>query len=368
MSIKIESVCLYPYSIPLATPFRISAGTIFNKDGLLVSVTANGVTGWGEASVDLVPFYAHETVGAAVDVIKNALEPLLKNKSFDHPDEVTALMAHFRGNNFAKAALDAAIWDIYGKMSDSPVWKLLGGVNRQFESGPSIGIKDCPEKTVETVGRMLELGDARIKIKVCPGADTPFIEAVRNAFPDIRLMVDANNAFSLSDADLIAGWDRFKLLMIEQPLDESDIYFHSLLRKKVRNPICLDESIHTMNDAESCAALQAADIINIKVCRVGGLTNARKIHDFCKANNIANWIGGRVGSGVAVAARIAAATLENCTLPSDCVLDSMYMSDDLLQEPFSHKNYKVNAPLKSGLGFEIDMDKLKHYQVDKIQL
>ncbi len=368
MSIQIDSVCLYPYSIPLATPFRISAGTISNKDGLLVAVKANGITGWGEASVDLVPFYAHESVGSAVDVIKNALVPLLMNKSFEHPDDVSAAMDHFRGNNFAKAALDAAIWDIFGKMSGQPVWKLLGGVNCQFESGPSIGIKDCPEKTVETVAKMLDAGDARIKIKVCPGADTPFIEAVRDAFPDIRLMVDANNAFSLSDAELISDWDRFKLLMIEQPLDESDIYFHSILRKKVRNPICLDESIHTMNDAESCVALHAADIINIKVCRVGGLTHARKIHDLCQANNIANWIGGRVGSGVAVAARIAAATLPNCTLPSDCVLDSMYMSDDLLQEPFTHKNYKVNAPLKSGLGFDVDMDKLKHYRKDCIQL
>ena len=365
---KIDSVRLYPYSIPLATPFRISAGTIYNKDGLLVEIVSDGVSGWGEASVDLVPFYAHETVGSAIDVITNALVPLLKNRSFDHPDEVAQAMEHFRGNNFAKAAIDAAMWDIYGKISGQPVWKLLGGVNSQFESGPSIGIKDCPEKTVSTVAEMLDAGDARIKIKVCPGSDTRYIEAVRNAFPGIRLMVDANNAFSLSDSTMIADWDRFNLLMIEQPLDESDIYFHSLLRQKVRNPICLDESIHTLNDAASCAALQAADIINIKVCRVGGLTQARKIHDFCQANNIVNWIGGRVGSGVAVAARIAAATLPNCTQPSDCVLDSMYMSDDLLQKPFTHKNYKINAPLENGLGFEIDQDKLKHYRKDNILL
>ena len=178
---------------------------------------------------------------------------------------------------------------------------------------------------------------------------------------DIRLMVDANNAYTMDYVKTIADWDRFKLLMIEQPLDESDIYFHSVLRKKVKNPICLDESIHTLNDANSCAELGAADIVNIKVCRVGGLTYARKVHDICMKNNIVNWIGGRVGSGVAVAARIAAATLPNCTLPSDCVLDSMYMSDDLIQIPFSHDHYKIQAPLTSGLGFEVDRDKLKFY-------
>ncbi len=363
MNFTLDSIKLYPYSIPLATPFRISAGTIFNKDGLLLEVRSGDFTGWGEASVDLVPFYAHETVGSAADVISKALWPLLANRTFSHPDEVSAAMEHFRGNNFAKAAIDAAVWDIYGKMADKPVWQLLGGTHREFESGPSIGIKDSPEKTVATVEKMLDAGDARIKIKVCPVADTPFIEAVRNAFPDIRLMVDANNAYSLSDAGKIALWDRFDLLMIEQPLDESDIYFHSILRKKIKNPVCLDESIHTLNDALCCAELQAADIVNIKVCRVGGLSAARKIHDICQQNNISNWIGGRVGSGVAVAARIAAATLPNCTLPSDCVLDSMYMSDDLLQEPFTHDHYKINAPVKSGLGFEIDRGKLEHYKV-----
>ena len=361
MKITIDSIKLYPYSIPLATPFRISAGTIFNKDGLLLELRSGDFTGWGEASVDLVPFYAHETVGSAIDVITRALIPLLEGKSFSHPDEVAAAMDHFRGNNFAKAAIDAAVWDIYGKMVDKPVWQLLGGTHREFESGPSIGIKDCPEKTVETVAKMLSAGDARIKIKVCPSADTRFIEAVRSAFPDIRLMVDANNAYTMDDLQTIADWDRFKLLMIEQPLDESDIYFHSVLRKKVKNPICLDESIHTLNDANSCAELGAADIVNIKVCRVGGLTYARKVHDICMKNNIVNWIGGRVGSGVAVAARIAAATLPNCTLPSDCVLDSMYMSDDLLQVPFTHDHYKIQAPLDSGLGFEVDRDKLKFY-------
>jgi L-alanine-DL-glutamate epimerase and related enzymes of enolase superfamily len=164
-------------------------------------------------------------------------------------------MTHYRGNQFAKAAVDAAVWDIYGKMKGQPCWKLLGGTRDVVEVGPSLGIKSNPSLTVDAVGKQLADGMRRIKIKVCPGFDTAYIEAVRNEFPEISLMVDANNAYGSADFSTIASWDRFHLLMMEQPLDEHDIYFHSLLRKQVKNPVCLDESIHTMHDAECCAAL-----------------------------------------------------------------------------------------------------------------
>lgn len=222
-------------------------------------------------------------------------------------------MDHFRGNNFAKASIDAAVWDIYGKMLGSPVWQLLGGKDAPVEVGPSLGIKAEPRMLTDAVGVKLQEGFRRIKIKVSPGHDDAYLDAVRSSYPDITLMADANNAYSMADADRIARWDRYHLRMIEQPLDERDIYFHSLLRKKTATPICLDESIHTLHDAECCADLGSADIINIKVCRVGGLSRARQIHDFCRSHRIENWIGSRVGSGVAEAARLAAATLPNCT-------------------------------------------------------
>lgn len=368
MKFKIDSMTLHLYSIPLAMPFRISAGVITEKSAAILELRSGDLTGWGEAAVDATPFYAHETAGSVADIFRNTLAPLLLGKEFSHPDEVTDCMEQYRGNHFAKAPVDAAVWDVYGQMLGRPVWKLLGGTQPRFESGPSIGIKDTPAKTVAAVEKLLGEGDARIKIKVSPGFDTPYIEAVRERFPEIRLMVDANNAYKIEDADHIAEWDRFRLLMIEQPLDERDIYYHSILRKKVKNPICLDESIHTMHDARCCADLGSADIINIKVCRVGGLTNARRIHDFCREKGIANWIGGRVGFGVAVAARVAAATLPNCTLPSDCVCDSMYMKDDILEEPFKLDRYHVTAPSAPGLGIRVDREKLAKYTTSVIRL
>ncbi|MDD3154759.1 MAG: o-succinylbenzoate synthase [Victivallaceae bacterium] len=361
MTFSIDSAVLYPFSIPLKMPFRISAGEIRKKNGLILEIKYGDLCGWGEASVDKVPFYAHETVGSVMDLLTNSLLPLVKGKKFEHPDEVSMLMEHFRGNNFAKAAIDAAVWDLYGKMLGQPCWRLLGGTRSEVEVGPSLGIKKEPAILADAVEAQLAQGFRRIKIKVAPGLDTEYINLVRCRFPEISLMVDANNAYGIDDFDRIATWDRFHLLMIEQPLDEHDIYFHSLLRNKVKNPICLDESIHTLHDARCSAAIGSADIINIKVCRVGGLTNARKIHDFCRENGIANWIGSRVGSGVAEAARLAAATLPNCTLPSDCVISSMYMADDILAEPLAIRGGMVKAPEKPGLGIEINREKLAKY-------
>ncbi len=368
-SFSIERLILHPYTIPLRYPFRISAGEIRQKNGLIVElVTDQGICGWGEASVDQVPFYAHETVGSAVDVITHSLAPLLAGKHFSHPDEISALLDRFRGNNFAKAALDAGGWDIFGKMCGTPCWKLLGGVREQVEAGPSLGIKSDPGKLVDAVAEQLANGMRRIKLKVMPGKDTEYIAAVRSRFPAATLMVDANNAYSTADFEMIARWDEFKLLMIEQPLDERDIYFHSLLRKKISTPICLDESMHTLHDVRCCAALGSADIINIKVCRVGGLTHARAIHDFCRAHRLVNWIGSRVGSGVAEAARLAAATLPNCTLASDCVISMMYMADDVLAEPFTMRGCMIDAPARPGLGIVVDRAKLHRYAPEPLTL
>jgi len=365
---SLTEATLYPYTIPLKYPFRISAGEIREKDGLLVEVRAdNGLTGWGEASVDRVPFYAHETVGSAIDLLQQALMPLLRGRKLRHPDEAIGWMDRFRGGNFAKAAIDAAVWDIYGQMRNQPCWKLLGGVRDSVESGPSMGIKERPEILCDAVGEQLDKGMRRIKLKVMPGKDFDYIAAVRKRYPEITLMVDANNAYGIGDFHELARWNSFRLLMIEQPLDERDIYFHSLLRRQIATPVCLDESIHTPHDTECCAALEAADIVNIKVCRVGGLTRAREIHDICRKHGIRNWIGSRVGSGVAEAPRLAAAALPNCTLASDCVLSMMYMTDDVLAEPYVMHGCMAQLPPGPGLGIAVDRDKLRRYAPSPLQ-
>ncbi len=362
MPVPIDNIVLHRYRIPLKTPFRISAGQITEKEGVLVEMRSGDLCGWGEASVDAVPFYAHETTGSVLDVIERALYPLVRGKSFESPEAFVALLDSYRGANFAKAALDAAFWDIYGKQMGQPVSRLLGGTRTLVEAGPSIGIKKTPAETVDTVRRCLEDGWKRVKLKVCPGYDHAYIKAVRHEFPDISLMVDANSAYGTADFDRIAEWDAFNLLMIEQPLAEDDIYFHSLLRKRIKTPVCLDESIHTYNDALTMVALGAADILNVKVCRVGGLFNTRKIVQLCQENGIPNWIGSRVGSGVAEAARLAAASLENCSFPSDCVISGMYMSDDLLVAPYEVvEGCMVKVKTAPGLGVDVDRAKLAQY-------
>ena len=361
---KIDSITATVIQIPLKTPFRISAGEIRMKDGILFTCRSGDWVGWGEAAVDDVPFYAHETVGSVLDVVRKVLAPQMMSRDFATAAELMDLFNTHRGNQFAKAGLETAFWDLLGKTRGTSVAKLLGGTRAEVEAGPSIGIKSTPAETVAAVGEQLALGRRRIKIKVCPGKDTAYIRAVREAYPDITLMVDANNAYAPADFDHIAAWDAFDLLMIEQPLNEGDIYFHSLLKQRIKTPICLDESIHTLHDAQVAIALKACDIINIKVCRVGGLFQARQIHDACQAAGIANWIGSRVGTGVAIGPRLAAASWPNCSLPTDAGLCSMYMADDVTTEPYSVRyGCQVKIPDVPGMGFEIDQQKLKRYTV-----
>ena len=355
---SLERIHLYLYETLLPVPFRISCGTIRKKYGILFEVHSDGVTGWGEAAVNEVPFYAHETVGSVLDVTREALFPLLKGKQFQHPDEVSDRMeTSFRGSHFAKAALDAAAWDIYGQIRQQPVWKLLGGTREKVEMGRTVSIHDTAEETLAGVRKALADGDVRLKIKIDPGHDIRTIERIREHFPDIRLMVDANSAYGIQDFRHLAELDRFHLLMMEQPLDEGDIYFHSLLRRAIHTPVCLDESIHTLHDAEVCAALKAADIINIKICRVGGLTQARRMHDFCKANGIANWIGSRPDSGIANAPRLAAATLPNCIYPTDGKPNGSagLMLNDT---PPRQEGCFLILPQAPGFGLHVNMEKL----------
>ncbi len=357
---------MHPFSIPLTHPFRISLGQVTQKDGLIFEVRSGDFVGWGEVAVDGIPFYTAETVGSAIDVASRVLIPLAQSRAWSHPDELADAFAAVRGNAFAMAAIDAAAWDIWGKMNNTPVWKLLGGVREMVECGPSIGILPSPADAVREVERHLASGLRRMKLKVCPGFDTQYIAAIRKAYPEVALMVDANNAYGIDQFETIAAWDSFGLLMIEQPLDEHDIYFHSRLRQMVRTPVCLDESIHTLHDARCAAELGAADIINIKVGRVAGLTWARRVHDFCRSRGIVNWIGSRMGTGVADAMRLAAASLENCSLPSDLGFAADYMPDDVLAVPLKRVDGRFFVqPTSPGLGIEIDRDKLKHYRADR---
>ncbi|OQA85728.1 MAG: o-succinylbenzoate synthase [Lentisphaerae bacterium ADurb.Bin242] len=368
---KIEKVYAYHYSIPLNHPFRISAGEIREKEGLVFELRTRHLTGWGEASVDGIPFYAHETCGSVMDLARRVLVPLLESRDWNDPYEFNEACHAYRGGNFAKCAFETALWDIYGQQENAPVWKLLGGNRETIESGGAVGIKRNPNETVQSIAALLAHGYRRIKLKISPGHDTEYLEAVRSAFPDISLMVDANSAYGADDFDKIASWDRFNLLMIEQPLDENDIYFHSLLRRKIKNPICLDESLHTIHDTECAINLKAADIVNIKVCRVGGLCNTKAIHDLCMKNNISNWIGSRITASIGEAPRLAACTLPNCSLASDfgIPLERGHIADDFAEiDTKTIDGCRMTAPSQSGLGLKIDRKKLSSFLLDACRM
>jgi O-succinylbenzoate synthase len=369
MAFKIDSLTAHVIKIPLKKSFKISVGEIRIKDGIIFEGRAGDIVGWGEASVDGIPFYATETVGSVLDVVKNVLSPLLQSRSWNNVSEVIEAFMKYRGHRFAMAALESVCWDIVGKQEGKSVARMLGGTRDWVEFGPSIGISLSPEELVEKVKSELDQGFKRIKIKVAPGKDNLYIEAVRKEFPSISLMVDANSAYLPDDLNYISEWDQYNLLMIEQPFDEHDLYFHSRLCEIMDTPICLDESIETRHLALCAMRMKAADIVNIKVCRVGGLAESQRIHNLCAKNKVPVWIGSRLGTGVATAARLAAASLPNVLFPTDAGAEMAYVEDDLLTTPFVMRNRcELRVPWSPGLGIDVDRTRLAEYTVYQEEL
>jgi len=366
-----DRIRAYHVRFPMTKPFRISVGEIREKECLLLECTAGGITGWGEAAVDAVPFYTAETVGSALDVSQRLFASLAKSQQWKDPWELADAFAEYHGNYFAKAAFDTAFWDIYGKAQGKSVAEILGGTRKRVEvGGGSIGIHDDLGQLVDAVAEKLDSGIRRIKIKIGPGHDTECIKAVRAQFPDIALMVDANNAYTPHDFDRIASWDDYELLMLEQPLDEDDLYYHSLLCQRVETPICMDESIKNLHLADCAVKMGAMDIVNIKVGRVAGLSNAKRIHDYLQSYDIPVWIGSRLGTGIGVAMRVAAASLPNCTYPADIGFSAAYLPEEITETAFGLEDgcyftVPYNTP---GLGVEVIPKLLDKYLVAEYEL
>lgn len=355
--------------IPLKTPFRISVGEVTAKDFVVLEARSGPRHGWGEAAVDGVPFYTSETSETVLSIGRSVLAPLLRSRGWEHPQEFVAAAEGIRGHAFAKAAFESVLWDLYGQSRSAPVAHLLADGAAESQAwvgvGPSIGIKATPDLLVEAIGRELAKGYRRIKFKVSPGKDVEYLEAARAAYPDAELMVDANAAYQPDDIEHLARWDRYGLLMIEQPLDHDDLWFHRQLCQRMQTPICLDESIQTPHLAACALEMKAADIVNIKVCRVGGLVNTKKIHDLCRQAGVPIWIGSRLGSGIAEAVRLAAASLPNATFPSDVGAGLGYVADDLVDDWFIVRDgCEAKVPDGPGLGIRVNRDKLERYTVE----
>src|SRR5271168_2104361 len=330
---RIREVTLREVRMKLIAPFETSSERTEERRIILTEVVTDDAIGWGECVAGENPFYSPETTDTAWLVMRDFLWPIIKGQEFATAADVWGMMEHVRGHNMAKAALEAAIWDAEAKEKGVPLSKLLGGTREEISSGVSIGIKETLDELAAAVRKELAAGYQRIKIKVKPGKELPQVKRLREEFPAIKLMVDANSAYRMEDWPLLKQLESFYLMMIEQPLGWDDLYGHVELQKKVDTPICLDECIHTEEDARAAILLGACKIINIKMGRVGGQTVTKRVHELCKQNGMPVWCGGMLEAGIGRAHNIALSTLPNFTLPGDVSASNRYWKRDIISPP-----------------------------------
>lgn len=363
----IKKITMRHLKMTMKKPFVTSFGSMQEKEFFLLEVfDENGNSGWGESAAFQAPWYTEETVQTTLHMIRDFLIPLVLNKEISHPDEVSEIFAPIRKNNMAKAAVEVAIWDLYAKRTDQSLSQALGGVIEKIEVGISIGIQTTTEKLLEVVGNYIQEGYKRIKVKIKPGYDIEVIQKLREAFPSVPLMADANSSYTLEDFELLKQLDDYELMMIEQPLANDDIVDHAKLQKQLNTPICLDESILSVADARNAIELGSTKVINIKIARVGGLTEAKKIHDLCMEKGVPVWCGGMLEAGIGRAHNIALTSLPNFTLPGDTAGSSHYWEEDIISPEIVVVNGYIEVPKGNGIGYEPNMKVIQRYLLDTI--
>ncbi|RTQ96241.1 o-succinylbenzoate synthase [Lysinibacillus telephonicus] len=361
---KIEEITVRHLKMKLKNPFSTSFGTFVEKEFLLLEAKdEQGTIGWGESVAFDAPWYNEETMKTNWHMLEDFLIPIILNKEIKHPDEVSELFKGVRKNNMAKSTVEGAIWDIYAQETNQSLASAIGGNKEKIEVGISIGIQSSIEKQIEVVGNAVKDGYKRIKVKIKPDWDVEVIRILRENFPDVSIMADANSAYSLSDVDLLKQLDKFNLTMIEQPLASDDIIDHAVLQKQIKTPICLDESIHSLEDARKAIELGSCGIINIKIGRVGGISEAKKIHDYCQEKGIPVWCGGMLESGIGRAHNIALTTLSNFILPGDTAGSSHYWEQDIIEPEVVVEDGYITVPQKVGIGYKPNKEAINKYTV-----
>lgn len=367
---KLTKITLYKVEIPMVITFITGFGNVSRKPTVIVKAeTDDGVVGYGESSALPFPNYESETTDICMLVLKDYIAPLVLNKEFKDVSELMNLLKSIKGNNFSKTGLETAVWMILSLKENKPLKLLLGGTQDKIAVGESIGIKDSIEETLEEVKLRLDQGFRRTKIKIRPGWDLELVKTIREKFGDIDLMVDANSSYTLDEIDSLKEMGNYNLMMIEQPLAYDDIIDHATLQKQINTPICLDESIHSAEDARRAISVGACRIINIKPGRVGGLLESKRIHDLCQENNIGVWCGGLLETGIGRAFNIAVASLPNYIYPADMSPFNFFYQDDLVKKSFVvDKQGFIKVPTSPGLGFEVDEGKIEKYTIEKVIL
>jgi O-succinylbenzoate synthase len=361
---RIDAIILRELHMPLVRPFETSFGVTRERRILLAEVHSEGLIGWGECTAGERPFFSGESTDTAWQIIVQELGPMLAAEQPEHGGDCPRIFRQVRGNDMAKAALENAIWDIEAQREDISLSRLLGGVRDTIPCGVSLGIQPSIQELLSIIERELAAGYQRIKLKCKPGWDVQVFERVRDRWPGITLSCDANSAYRLRDLDHLVSFDAFELLMIEQPLWHDDFYFHSMLQKRLETPICLDESIRNRRDALAAIEMESCKIINIKLGRVGGFSEAIAVHNAALERGIPVWCGGMLESGIGRAHNIALSTLENFTLPGDVSASVRYFADDIIEpEVRVSPEGEIAISDAPGRGYEVRTDLIERLTV-----
>lgn len=366
---RIEAIELRRIKLPYRSPFETSGWREEANHSVIVTLHSEGAIGWGEAPVGAGPWYNEETQATAWVMMREILAPMLLGRDLSRPEEVDAIFARVRGNRMARAGLEFAAWDLFGRARGESLSTMLGGARQRVEVGVSVGVQPSIEALLEVVEGYVSAGYQRVKLKIKPGWDVEPTRAVRERWPDLRLQVDANSIYTLDQAPQLAKLDEFELLLIEQPLAHDDIIDHAKLQRQLRTPICLDESIVSPDHARWAIELRACGVINIKPSRVGGFTAARQIHDMAQAAGIPVWCGGMLETGIGRAANVGLASLPNFSLPGDISANDRYFHQDIVTNPFTlNPDSTLTVPTGPGSGAEVDLERLQAVTVDYVML
>ena len=363
---RIEAVTLREIRMPLVQFFETSFGRTTERRILLVTAHCEGVAGWGECTAGEHPFYNEESIDTAWYVVREYLAPAVLGRNIERGRDVPALLQRVRGHRMAKAAVENAVWDAEAQACAVPLWQLVGGTQREIACGVSIGIQDSPEQLLDKIATELTAGYQRIKVKVKPGWDVDILCRIRQRWPGITLSCDANSAYRLEDLDHLRSFEQFRLLMIEQPLWNDDFYFHAQLQKELQTAVCLDEAILSARDADAALQLRACRIVNIKLGRVGGFTEAIATHDVCARHGVPVWCGGMLESGIGRAHNIAMSTLPNFRLPGDVSASMRYWKEDIIEPGVEvSPQGTITIADKPGRGYEVREDLIDRLTVRK---
>lgn len=366
---NIQSVELYRIGMELKSPFVTSNGSYKDRETILIEVIDTmGNAGWGECVAFSTPWYTEETVQGAWYMLEQFLIPALLGHDIEHPTELPTLFQHVKRNQMAKAGLEMAVWDLYARMMNKPLYQLIGGSQQELKVGVAIGLQQSLDDYYRLIEQYSAEGYERIKIKIKRGQDIELVAAIRARYPELPLMVDANSSYDLGDLAHLQQLDQYELMMIEQPLASDDIIDHAKLQRMMTTPICLDESIITVEDVRKAIELGSCKVINVKLGRVGGLTEAIRIHNLCQEHHIPIWCGGMLESGIGRAHNMALASMNQFTIPGDISASSRYWHKDIISPEVELHNGRVQLSSEAGIGYNVDRDFIEQLSLQHLKI